>query len=116
MNAEEILENIIKVADKLNFGVGTNALKIAKLKSRMDDWKCCPCDKNNPDRFCGSDLCRKDTIRDGWCQCHCMFKLDNIVKPLRKKNKERTKKKKERTLRSLKKETTLVNRKSLFLQ
>ena len=94
MNEQEILENMVKIADELNFGLDTNAIKIAKLKSRMDDWKRCPCDKNNPDRYCGSKLCQEDTIKDGYCHCHCMFILDNMVKPLRKKNKERTKKKK----------------------
>jgi len=94
MNEQEILENMVKIADELNFGLDTNAIKIAKLKSRMDDWKRCPCDKNNPDRYCGSKLCQQDTINDGYCHCHCMFILDNMVKPLRKKNKERTKKKK----------------------
>lgn len=94
MNEQEILENMVKIADELNFGLDTNAIKIAKLKSRMDDWKRCPCDKNNPDRYCGSKLCQEDTINDGYCHCHCMFILNNMVKPLRKKNKERTKKKK----------------------
>jgi len=84
MNEQEILENMVKIADELNFGLDTNSIKIAKLKSRMDDWKRCPCDKNNTERFCGSDLCKEDTIREGYCHCHCMFKLDSIVKPFKK--------------------------------
>ena len=101
MNEQEILEKMISVADELNFGLDTNAIKIAKLKSRMDDWKRCPCDKQNPDRFCGSKLCQEDTIRDGYCHCHCMFILNNKVKPFKKEKQREDREKKERTLRRL---------------
>ena len=79
MNEQEILENMVKIADELNFGLDTNSIKIAKLKSRMDDWKRCPCDKDNTERFCGSKLCQDDTIRDGYCHCHSFFKLNNNI-------------------------------------
>lgn len=97
MNEQEILENMIKIADELNFGLDSNAIKIAKLKSRMDDWRCCPCDKKNPDRFCGSELCISDVNRDSRCHCGCYFILNNTINNksgLKKEKKERTKKRK----------------------
>lgn len=34
----------------------------------------CPCDANNPDRFCGSKLCAKDIQTDGHCHCNLFWK------------------------------------------
>lgn len=33
----------------------------------------CPCDANNPERFCGSKLCQKDILQDGHCHCNLFW-------------------------------------------
>lgn len=39
-----------------------------------EEWQRCPCDGNNPARFCISETCRADIECDGECHCHCYRK------------------------------------------
>lgn len=34
----------------------------------------CPCDGDNPERFCGSKLCTSDVERDGHCHCNLFWR------------------------------------------
>lgn len=58
-----------------------NVTKIARAKNMMfgvDEWRRCPCDGQNENRYCGSDLCREDIERDGLCHCRLHKKpIDN---------------------------------------
>lgn len=75
-----------KIAKKYDFDI-ENKDKIAKAKFLLfknDDMKRCPCDANNPDRFCGSALCIHDVIQHGHCHCN-LFHYKK--KPLANKEK-----------------------------
>ena len=74
MSAENILEKMRSYAKEHNLEETKNIEKIARAKNMMfgeEEWQRCPCDGNNPDRYCGSDLCAEDLQRDGICHCHC---------------------------------------------
>ena len=54
-----------------------NIEKIARAKNMMfgdGEWQRCPCDGQNDNRFCISELCRSDIERDGICHCRCYKK------------------------------------------
>lgn len=62
---------IKKTAKKYNFEI-KNEDKILNAKFLLfknDDVKRCPCDANNPDRFCGSAQCIADVVYKGHCHC-----------------------------------------------
>lgn len=54
---------------------------IAKAKVRFFckdgefNWKRCPCNKDNPNQYCGSELCKKEIEENGVCHCNCYKKL-----------------------------------------
>lgn len=53
-----------------------NLDKIINAKIMMfakDNPKRCPCDANNPDRFCGSARCIADTVYHGHCCCRLFW-------------------------------------------
>lgn len=77
MTELEILDKMTKIADALDFGLNENAIKIAKVKSRMEDYRTCPCDPKNDLRYCGSRLCEEDTKRDRHCHCNCYYPLNS---------------------------------------
>jgi hypothetical protein len=37
----------------------------------------CPCDAQNPKRFCGSAQCIADTVNNGHCHCNLFFKKED---------------------------------------
>ena len=37
----------------------------------------CPCDSNNPKRYCGSQLCKQDILYDGHCHCNLFWVREN---------------------------------------
>lgn len=45
-----------------------------------EDVKRCPCDANNPKRFCGSTQCIADTVYHGHCHCRLFWfkNVDNV--------------------------------------
>lgn len=76
LTKEELLAKINMIAETNGFGVSENAEKIANAKLRMFDgeWWRCPCDGDNKERFCCSQLCQSDIRSQG--QCHCgLFKV-----------------------------------------
>lgn len=53
-----------------------NVKKIARAKNMLfgkDNWRRCPCDGSNEERYCGSPLCKQDIEEKGICHCnlHC---------------------------------------------
>ena len=48
--------------------------KIVKAKERFGIELECPCDRDNPKRFCISELCLSDIEKDCTCHCHCWRK------------------------------------------
>jgi hypothetical protein len=81
-NPVEIIESYIR-EDAANSGYKleeNNVKKIAKAKNMMfglKEWRRCPCEGTNSDRYCGSELCKADIERDGVCHCHLHLKADN---------------------------------------
>lgn len=39
----------------------------------------CPCDANNPDRYCGSAQCIADVINNGHCHCNLFHKKKGLT-------------------------------------
>ena len=69
-----ILEKMLKNCAEHGYISTDNIEKIAKAKNMMfgeSDWRRCPCDGHNENRFCISETCRQDIERDG--VCHCRF-------------------------------------------
>lgn len=74
MSVEQILANMKESCEKEGFYATKNIEKIARAKNMMfglAEWQRCPCDGNNPDRYCGSELCRSDVKNFGICHCNC---------------------------------------------
>ena len=73
------IKSLIKnIARKNKFDV-KNLDNIIKAKIRFfhnGDIKRCPCDGNNPERFCGSPLCITDVINEGHCHCNLFWRKD----------------------------------------
>ena len=62
---------IKRVAKKYNFEVkNKNKIINAKLLLfKTGNIKRCPCDADNPDRYCGSARCVADVVYKGHCHC-----------------------------------------------
>lgn len=75
MEVSEVVEKIKELADRNGFDVTDNIEKIARAKNRMfgDEWQTCPCDRDNQERFCCSQLCQSDVRSKGVCHCN-LFK------------------------------------------
>lgn len=72
-----ILEKMMENCRSAGFEATENIEKIARAKNMMfgeTEWHRCPCDGNNSNRFCISELCRSDIERDGICHCRCYKK------------------------------------------
>lgn len=65
-----IKHKINKLAKNNGFNVSKYADKIIMLKLRQKDWRDCPCDSSNPERFCCSQLCQSDVRAKGRCHCN----------------------------------------------
>lgn len=76
MNAEEIVEKFKVLAEKNNYELSENALKVAKAKLRLfgeKQWAKCPCVQDGK-HACISPLCRQHIEEDGKCHCNLFFK------------------------------------------
>lgn len=72
-----ILEKMLKQCAEAGYHPTQNVEKIARAKNMLfgeGEWYRCPCDGNNNDRNCISDLCRKDIEEKGVCHCNCYSK------------------------------------------
>ncbi len=78
-----ILEKMLQSCKEGGYEPTQNIEKIARAKTMMfgdEEWQRCPCDGQNPERYCGSVLCKTDIERDGICHCHCYKKTGTDVK------------------------------------
>ena len=76
-NIKLIEEKMLANCKVEGFYPSKNLTKIARAKNMMfglEEWQRCPCDGQNPDRYCGSDLCRNDVLEKGVCHCNCFLK------------------------------------------
>ncbi|MBQ9737902.1 MAG: hypothetical protein IJV75_00095 [Alphaproteobacteria bacterium] len=76
MVEERIKSEIKEMADNIGFDLTDNVDKIIKAKLRFfgeENWRKCPCDRGNEERFCCSNQCQKDVNENGVCHCN-MFK------------------------------------------
>ena len=75
--SEKIKETLKKLAKENDFELTENVDKIIAAKLRFfgkDEWRKCPCDRNNQGRFCCSNQCQKDVRETGTCHCN-LFKI-----------------------------------------
>lgn len=73
VNIKSLIKRIRK---KYNFDV-QNEEKIINAKILLfkdSDVKKCPCDADNPERYCGSALCIHDVVEFGHCRCNLFHK------------------------------------------
>ena len=78
-----ILDNMLKKCEEARYTPTKNIEKIAKAKSMMfgdAEWQRCPCDGQNPARYCISEQCRKDIEEKGVCHCNCYQKAAEVKK------------------------------------
>lgn len=72
----KIKSRIQTIARKFNFRT-ENMDKIINAKIRFfykNDTNRCPCDGDNPERYCGSALCIHDVVANGHCHCRLFWK------------------------------------------
>lgn len=74
-NIEVSLKRSLKrIGKKYGFEV-ENLKKVVNAKMMLfgryhEDVKRCPCDADNPERYCGSVRCIADVVNDGHCHCN----------------------------------------------
>ncbi|MBQ2176220.1 MAG: hypothetical protein II453_14555 [Alphaproteobacteria bacterium] len=67
-----LVKKLQKLAIKNHTPTSSNFTKIVNAKMMLfkgKDLMKCPCDADNPDRYCGSVLCAADIIKNGKCHC-----------------------------------------------
>ena len=75
MTEDDIYLEIKKLADANGYQLTENAIKICAFRSRADiPLSKCPCEQNNPKRYCISELCKDDIERYGRCHCNCFWR------------------------------------------
>ncbi len=70
----ELKEQMLKICATAGFEPTDNIDRIVRLKERFGIGLRCPCDKDNPARFCISEQCANDIKNDGRCHCGCYRK------------------------------------------
>lgn len=83
VNVAQIKMNakIKSIAKKFDFDL-KNREKIVRAKVmifRADEVHRCPCDADNPKRFCGSALCIHDVVHYGHCHCNLFHLKDSPI-------------------------------------
>ena len=71
------------IAKKFDFDL-KNKDKIIRAKMMLfnaNDVHRCPCDADNPKRFCGSALCIHDVVHYGHCHCNLFHLKDSPIEP-----------------------------------
>lgn len=69
VQGEELKKQLLELAEKKGLQPTWFFDRIVKAKERFGLDFGCPCDKDNPKRYCISKLCFSDIKRDG--ECHC---------------------------------------------
>lgn len=72
------MENkITALAEKNNWQISRNLKSIIHAKLMMfgeTEWHRCPCDGNNPLRYCGGPKCAEDISEKGKCHCNLFLR------------------------------------------
>ena len=78
MDASLIKSKLEELANINGFTLSENADKIinAKLRFFGEEWQKCPCDRDNNERFCCSQLCKADVRTTGTCHCNLFKKKE----------------------------------------
>ena len=69
-----VKEKLLELAKQNGLEPTEHFEKLLKAKERGNLGFRCPCDPNNPDRFCISPLCLSDIETKGACHCNCWRK------------------------------------------
>lgn len=75
---KKILQKIAGIEKKYDFQT-KNVIPIVMAKIRAfgdGNIHRCPCDADNPDRYCGSAQCIADVVYQGHCHCNLFHKKD----------------------------------------
>ena len=75
----KIKRKIKQIAKEFDFNV-QNEKKIVNAKLMLfkhDNVFRCPCDAQNPKRYCGSAQCIADTVNNGHCHCNLFHKKED---------------------------------------
>ena len=79
MSAELIKKKIKELAKINGFKLSDNVDKIINAKIRFfgeDEWRRCPCERDNEARFCCSQLCQTDVRFHGECHCRLFLRKE----------------------------------------
>lgn len=71
---EELREQLLALARKNGLEPTEYFDKIVKAKEHFGLTLRCPCDRDNEDRYCISELCKSDIEKDKTCHCCCWMK------------------------------------------
>lgn len=71
---------INKIATEHNFEIKNmdKVIRAKKMLFNAENIHRCPCDAQNPERYCGSLLCINDTITQGHCHCNMFHKKNTL--------------------------------------
>ena len=71
---EELKDLLLSLAESNGLEPTENFEKILNAKALFKIGIRCPCDKNNPERYCISKLCLSDIEKEKSCHCNCWRK------------------------------------------
>lgn len=70
----ELKQKLLQIAEENGLEPTENFERIVRVKEKFGIGVRCPCDKENPDRYCCSPLCLSDIETKGTCHCKCWKK------------------------------------------
>ena len=76
VQGEELKKQLLELAEKKGLQPTWFFDRIVRAKERFGLDFGCPCDKDNPKRYCISKLCLSDIKRDGHCHCNMWCKKE----------------------------------------
>lgn len=79
METNNLKQEMLSLCYSAGFEPTENIDKIVKAKERFGIGLRCPCDRNNPERYCISRQCILDILEKGKCHCGC-YKLPTRMK------------------------------------
>ena len=68
-------DKLQKIAEENGAVLSENADKIIKIKERNIDEYACPCQPDDPEHYCMSQLCKTTLYTKGYCDCR-LFKKE----------------------------------------
>lgn len=73
VTVQQLTDKMNKIGRHKCLEFTSNAEKVISAKVRLlgDNWIKCPCEPDNAQRYCVSDLCLKEIHEQGTCHCGC---------------------------------------------